>query len=299
MLNMRMILIGLLACCLIVMGAGCTDKGTVKSATDVDDEAAWRAQLAEEESERERQMNAETETGSSRSPMSNRAAEKQRALKKLGEYKDPYFDTHPVICRTGYGKNLSSIRLVRMEVVDNRQYEEDLNWGLKVLVENNGPNTMRVNDGGGRISYRIVGPGDRAWVNALPGMGDFNDNPRYTMAEHPGMEIQAEDMRLNEIPPELSNLVLPFCNVGINIDSMRYVVTNPEKGWADLEIGVSNPEQYKIVVSCTLHTIRGLYTSGSASIEKGQSGVVVVHFTPDVRPEKVQFFDLTYKKDYS
>ncbi len=275
--------------CLAVMAAGCSDK-TVEASANADEDA-----LRAVTEEGDGLVKGANDQSSSKLPLSGMAAEEQRRLKRLGEYKDPYFDTHPVSFRN------PDVKIIRQEVVDKRQSPDDPNFGISLLIQNNGPDTMRVPDPMyGRVD-KLLRSGDRAWVNGTFGDGSFNNYRRSTMDEYKSEPIWAESMKLNEIPAELPNLDLSQCAFDCNVDSIRYVVTDQARGWAELEVTLSNSGVRDQKFQCSMYgkneygqtDSRG---SESVNVPVGQSVMVKMPFTESFKAEDVSCLAVHYSQ---
>lgn len=195
--------------------------------------------------------------------------DEQKQLREIKHFIDPQLEKIPII------SNNPNIEIISYKLYDNRTFEEDTNWRIELVVQNNakvpvwitspfmndgqlvalspnhGPakytNKTRYNIAESTIFY-LLGSGERKIFNFERGMGSIGGIRKWQYSRLKYLEMEAYNTVEPKVSDEIKNLQLrAFIDADIDggmsfdIHSIKY--EKDERDWKYIVFEISNPRR--------------------------------------------------------
>lgn len=207
---------------------------------------------------------------------------------------EPHID--PDLANLKIKSNDPDIKVIRLDLVDNRDYEKSKNWEVHALLSNDGsqPVYMNADLQSGTYAFRdpdfyyTLDSGERIWIN----LSAANEENGFTMDNLPYLKITSYKTIFPDVSPEFSNFdkkrVTTYRNPYIEIHSIKYVVKDENKGWKSILLEVSNDAKSESSV-CDLHFV------GSDGLGVVNNGYYLDDTMENIVPGKTKQIELPLK----
>lgn len=311
MKKMLKIIVMLFVVAAVVSAAGCASKKTANTSTtssvasEGGNQSEAAASVAANTSVNDNNLTTANVTDNVNDPIlpTSSEAEKPQYKNSQEELKamKPFID--PELKNLNITTSDPEIKIVRLELVDNRDYKESEDWGIKVLVSNEGNNPFYVSDkllladylSGVTITSMLLESGDRRWLYISP---QKTAGDKFDFYHMPNLFVVSCETVMPEVSPEFKNFNKHISVFGwgpknyktssIDLHSVKYVITNETKGWRSVFLEVSTKEDTNKSIIITLFKQGiGDFKNIYAYVSTGNITKIEVPLTKEETPEDI------------